>query len=95
MKLTELDPTWVTTGNGRHGMGVMFECPHCRERYVGCWFANSIDGGPPYSEVRHDGTPEPLWQRTGDTFETLTLEPSIDVSKDGHWHGYVRNGQIA
>ena len=35
-----------------------------------------------------------LWHRTGDTFETLSLSPSIDCSKWGHWHGYVTNGEI-
>ena len=35
-----------------------------------------------------------LWQRTGDTFETLTLSPSVDCSKWGHWHGWIQNGTI-
>jgi hypothetical protein len=33
-----------------------------------------------------------LWQRTGETFETLTLAPSIDCSRWGHWHGFITNG---
>lgn len=34
------------------------------------------------------------WLRTGDTFEALTLSPSIDASGAGHWHGWVQNGEI-
>ena len=40
------------------------------------------------------------WARTGDTFETLTLAPSIWVKggackPDGSgWHGFVTNGEI-
>jgi hypothetical protein len=33
-----------------------------------------------------------LWQRTGETFETLTLTPSVDCSAWGHWHGFITNG---
>lgn len=101
MKLTDLDPSWIVEGAGRNGMGVMFWCPHCRDRYVGVMFANPIDRGPPPTEAsrtRTDAngvrTVEPLWQRTGETFETLTLTPSIDVSKSGHWHGFVTNGEV-
>lgn len=34
------------------------------------------------------------WTRTGDTFETMTLVPSIDASRSGHWHGFITNGAI-
>lgn len=109
MKLIDLDPRWacdadiVISGvnryfDGRVGMAVSFECPHCvqRERSTGdrrvqrlaVWFANPIDGLPPTDDAKI------LWQRSGDTFETLTLSPSIDASKEGHWHGFIRNGSI-
>jgi hypothetical protein len=35
-----------------------------------------------------------LWQRTGDTFETLSLSPSVDASRAGCWHGFLTNGAI-
>jgi hypothetical protein len=110
MKLTDLDPRWacdadiVVVGGvarhfeGRHGMAVSFECPHCveRERATGdqrvqrlaVWFANPIDGQPPTDDATT------LWQRSGETFGTLTLTPSIDASKNGHWHGFIVNGEI-
>jgi hypothetical protein len=35
-----------------------------------------------------------LWTRTGETFEALTLTPSVDASPAGHWHGFVTKGEI-
>lgn len=85
---------------GRKGMGITFACPHCvavhpgvLERggpvqFLGVWFANPIDGKPATDDAKH------LWQRTGNSFETLTLAPSIDASESGHWHGFITNGEI-
>lgn len=103
--ISEWTPPGVTA---RHGQGVMFDCPHCvasgirsddpRMVRLPVGFANPVDGGAPFRpESRPDGTPipRPLWQRTGDTFETLSLSPSIDASKthEGGWHGYLTNGE--
>jgi hypothetical protein len=84
----------------RHGMAVTFACPHCvalnpgvverngAVQFLGVWFENPIDGLPPTDGASH------LWQRTGDSFENLTLAPSVDASADGHWHGFIQNGEI-
>lgn len=102
MRLTDLEPQWVGAGGEgvsnadgtpapeRHGVGLSFKCP-CGQHdewdrvYVG--FANPIDGGPAFES----GSPK--WQRTGDTFETLQLSPSIQrhqIGKHGcTWHGYI------
>lgn len=77
----------------------MFDCPKgCppksaweiekghEQHFVG--FRNPLDGGPPF-ESRPGG---PLWDRRGETFETLRLSPSIlsDPAKGGcGWHGYI------
>ena len=52
-----------------------------------------MDGGPSHSP--------PAWHRTGDTFDTLTLSPSILVVPDERVpeygcgaHFYVRKGEI-
>ena len=101
--LIDLDPAWVGAGGegisdqagnpvpARHGVGLACECPcGCGSRlYVG--FENPLDGGPPH-------VPEhPLWKRTGETFETLTLIPSIQRHKIGEdgctWHGFITNGE--
>lgn len=105
MKLLDLDPHWVGAGGEgvtrhdpatgaqvpvprREGIGVSFECPcGCAIRcYVP--FANPLDGGP------QEGTAG--WQRTGDTFETLTLTPSIHriAGCAKSWHGFITNGEV-
>lgn len=77
---------------------------------LGIAFANPQDGGPPSPvvtrtmprEIRDhlherrtfDVPPGCLWQRTGETFDTLTLTPSVDASASGHWHGFVTAGDI-
>jgi hypothetical protein len=99
VKLVDLDPHWTRAGKDRHGMGILFVCPvHGEGCHLGVWFRNPLDGGPPYP----DSWGGKLWDRTGDTFETLTLRPSIhvhDTDADGnrtgtHWHGFIRNGEI-
>jgi hypothetical protein len=102
---------WTALGKPeRHGMGVMFDCLHCVLKgiksgdssmvRIPVGFKNPLDGGPPFKdEIKADGMARgrPLWDRTGDTFDTLTLSPSIDASKthDGGWHGFVRSGEVA
>jgi hypothetical protein len=39
--------------------------------------------------------PMKRWHRSGETFETLTLTPSIDTSEHGHWHGNVTDGEVS
>lgn len=86
-------------GDNRHGMGLSFLCPVHRDHRLVVMFANPIDGLPA-------ATPEEghyQWQRTGETFETLTLGPSIDASGSTHgngaietpcWHGYITSGEV-
>jgi len=90
-------------------MGLMFDCLHCvkagirsedsRMVRIPVAFTNPVDGGAPFGpESRPNGVPIPrvLWTRVGDTFETLSLSPSIDASKthEGGWHGHVRGGWV-
>lgn len=103
LRLTELDPRWcseqpsVTGAPQRRGMGLSFLCPVHRDHRLAVAFANPIDGGRVMSGHRY------LWQRQGETFETLTLGPSVDASgnsfgfdniKTPCWHGFIRNGNI-
>lgn len=89
MRLVDLEPTWSFDRAGRQGMGVSFLCPCCRKTTIFAPFKNPIDGGAP-------GWPDRKchWQRTGETFETLTLAPSVDCSSFGHWHGFITNGEV-
>lgn len=46
-------------------------------------------------EVREfDVPPGHRWTRSGDTWDALTLTPSIDASKAGCWHGHITNGDV-
>lgn len=77
----------------RQGVGVLCDCP-CGNRDEGHQlyvpFANPLDGGPPMHTGKNNG-----WQRTGETFETLTLTPSIlRIVPSCGWHGFITNGEI-
>lgn len=76
----------------RRGVGVIFRCPcgnHDDDHECYVPFANPLDGQGPFDPKG--------WQRTGDTFETLTLTPSIlRVRSHGGcgWHGFITNGLV-
>jgi len=112
MTLNELNPRWCLAArwddadgtqhflNGditkRSGMGLSFLCPVHRNHRLAVMFANPIDGLPGCAESRY------RWHRQGETFETLTLGPSIDASGCQHhdsietpcWHGHITGGEI-
>mgnify|MGYP001612202667 CR=1 FL=1 len=93
MTLTTQKAKWVNLPNWTgpsYFVGVTFDCTHC-----GCRLA--VNFWPPIdpeklSEIYGFSKPAGLcWTRqSGETFENLTLMPSIDVS--GHWHGHVQRG---
>ena len=96
MKLHDLDAEFIDTapnGGLRHGpdcgQGVLFDDPQGGGYKVCVWFANPL-GGKPVAGPEYD--PKPRWQREGDTLETLTLSPSVNVH--GGWHGWVRAGEV-
>lgn len=35
------------------------------------------------------------WTRTGEAFDVLSLAPSVDASRSGHWHGSISNGEVS
>lgn len=105
-RLIDVDPRWVSAGGEgisdkdgnpvpeRHGVGISFECPcgldvGCDRTRVYVAFSNPLDGGPP-----HINPGQPTWDRTGDTFETITLQPSILRVGGCAWHGYLRGGLL-
>jgi hypothetical protein len=94
VSLLELDPHWTVIDETRRGMGVSFECPTHRNHRLAVGFTNPIDGGPPFEK-------NALWVRTGESFATLTLVPSIDASETiwGNpgtpcWHGHITSGEV-
>lgn len=103
MKLIDLNPRWCGAGGEgvtnsatgeqvpeRRGVAISFDCPcGCGDRYA-LFIDPPLDGLGPYVT---DGQNE--WQRTGDTFENLTLTPSILRSGGCQWHGFITNGEIS
>lgn len=105
-RLIDCNPRWIsgrynTSSTADYTNGVHFDCP---EGHEGCShmipFTPALDGTPAAS-FYPSGT---QWQQTGDTFETLTLTPSIlmrpTVTTEGRvidpcaFHGFVTNGEI-
>jgi hypothetical protein len=67
----ECNPSWVVVEGVT--CGIKFDCP---EGHVGCWhsipFVPAFHGEPPaWYKART------TWKRAGNTFNTLTLSPSI------------------
>lgn len=77
-RLVDCDPRWISgryTGQpGDAVRGVHFDCPEC---HAGC--SHAIPFTPALDGTTSNGWQQngAIWQRTGDTFETLTLSPSI------------------
>lgn len=95
MKLTDLNPRWVGYPGPVYD-GVSFDCPHCRTQRLAIKFSPPIDPNgwwPKMTQPTYAGVN--LWKRTGDTFDTLSLTPSVDASFDSHWHGFIINGQVS
>lgn len=99
MKLTELNPEWlsnggegVTDGQGnsveyREKVGISFDCPCGCKRPCTIIFSNPIDGKGPIKSSTY-------WTRTNETFENLSLSPSIKRIIPDCWHGYITNGEV-
>lgn len=77
--------------------GIIFRCPKCYAKEgslhgvhsVLTWFRHRAN-------VTLDVTPGPSrWEALchGETFETLTLAPSIRLTSGCEWHGFIRNGE--
>jgi uncharacterized protein DUF6527 len=103
VKLIDLDPTWIGYGGPeitrdgqlvleRHGIGVGCNCPcGTPDCWLAVYFKNPLDGRPPPDVIEK----YPLWNRTGDTFETLTLRPSLQRRGGCDWHGFLTDGVFA
>ncbi len=100
MRLTGLAPRWA--GYGSVWNAVTFLCPHCGTQRLGVTFDPPIDPEgwwPRMTRPTYEGMN--VWRREGgDTFDTLTLSPSLDFSAParidfvGHWHGHITNGEV-
>lgn len=88
--VSQLDPATgkYVPAPERRGVGVVCDCPCGCDQQLYVPFANPLDGGP---SVESKG-----WQRAGDTFETLTLTPSIlrKGKNSCGWHGFFTSGEV-
>lgn len=108
VNLIDLEPRWCAQFGAPEDakQGVSFQCPHCKAVRLAIFFANPICSNPAadLKQVHRDQAYEGhlgdhhiggiAWQRSGETFETLTLSPSVDASSFGHWHGWIQNGEV-
>ncbi len=97
MRLVDLNPRWSGL-SGPIFDGVTFDCPHCKVQRIGITFTPPIDPNGLWNKiVQPTYFDRNVWQRGfGDTFETLTITPSVNAKIDvaGHWHGYITNGEV-
>lgn len=93
-RLADCSPSWVVHDGIR--CGLRFACPEGRED---CWhvlpFSPPLEGGVTTSWQENGA----CWSRTGDTFGTLTLSPSIRrIPVPGYdecaLHIFIREGMI-
>lgn len=99
MKLMDLEPRWLSANV------FAFRCPHCQKVWLTCknvvmsngeqmelaQAANLEPTGPRYGSVLMDEAC--AWAWTTADFATMSITPSIDASKSGHWHGHITNGE--
>jgi hypothetical protein len=109
MRLAELEATFVGEYNAQGGFrelptvegaqGLLFICPKCQNHSVLVWFKNPRNA----PVVPIDALPKPgRWSFSGDTINTVSLVPSVDLSKIDtehpaspcrcYWHGFVKDG---
>lgn len=104
MKLSELEPRWITpdmfifrnpTG-GNDWLTCKRVAMPMKEQQWAVW-GDYMD---PSTKTEWAGksvvltTPDCAWRFDGYDFETLTVTPSVDASASGNWHGFITNGEI-
>ena len=107
MKLTDLEPRWWSDKDDKSIAGISFLCPHCRESRLAVRVdhaAPHIIQVPDGSDLHFHAHNEEVWQMSGEApsfdgyahggFEHVTLSPSVDASKHGHWHGFIVGGEV-
>lgn len=107
MRLSELEPRWLINEPGRQLF--VFRCPGpcCKERrrWLSCKnfrmkLSEQIDlfeaAGLEGSKVVVPMKADVCWKITrAESWDTLTVSPSIDASPSGDWHGHIKNGGIS
>jgi hypothetical protein len=104
MKLTELAPEWIGSGGDRVFSSAT-GLPIPRREQTALWFEYCPCGCGRSFCIHIENPPDglgpsnpggPSWHCTGDSFDNLTLAPSIQrADPDGcRWHGFITNGEV-
>ena len=100
VRLVTLDPKWIDHGDRCGlGISFNCMTSHCKGRQW-ILFKNPLDGGPAYEGTctklmaemiadeewtgRDRGCGTIRWQRDGESFESLSLSPSVNAHDCGH-----------
>jgi hypothetical protein len=98
MRLVELNPRWYTATGLPGPAGMTFDCPHCRAQRLGVAFHHLGREAIEDAEIHaHIAGMFSIWTISGEhdgSFDGVSLSPSVDASKVGHWHGFITNGEI-
>lgn len=110
MKLVDLDPRWLEKGGRRIGFTFKCPCCNGKNRLTCFTEPTPFKEQVKLMHAAMHSTPEddddwPInwvpanagskWTLSNlDSFETMTVAPSIDASKSGNWHGFIRSGNI-
>ena len=106
LRLVELDPRWLIKDGRR--VGFIFRSPADPKWFQSCIFERMTfkeqcallrelgltteeDDWPLNVQTCN---PDCAWTPTGDSFDNLSVTPSIDGSAGGLWHGFVTKGEI-
>lgn len=96
MKLMALSPRWIGYSEQLVN-GISFLCPHCMTQRLAIHFDPPIDPDnwwPRLVQPTYAGMN--IWRRLkGETFEDLTIEPSVNAEIEGHWHGFIKDGEVS
>lgn len=104
VKLTELDPRWLTPDvfifRNPTGGNDWLTCKRVamsmkdQQRLI---YGDHMD---PSTKTEWVGkcvvmtNPDCAWKFDGNDFETMTVTPSVDASASGNWHGFITAGEI-
>ena len=94
-KIIDGKSQWRESDSVDGAQGVCFICPKCQGHSILVPFANpqnaTVIPQEAFEKIRF------RWTFSGESIETLSLQPSVDLSKDAVpgtclWHGFVANG---
>jgi hypothetical protein len=106
VKLTDLEPRWIHPNVFvflcPHCQKVYLSCKNVQMPRRDQWQIFKKEFGDNWNDLVISTLPDMAWSITGTRPDDpkqafigdLTVAPSLDASKAGHWHGFIRNGEI-